>query len=104
MDFLQELQMVDFRDLFDRLAAYAGSRLSSVDIRLLDGKEPVDLVSELFTKVLTGQRNSEIATCTLAEFLVVCLKSDIDDFFRKEMIHWLIFADDNGHDNPNQDL
>jgi len=93
MDFVKELKDIDYEDLFDRLAAYAGNRLKSVDIRLMDGKEPIDLVSELFLKVLTGQRNAETATCSLEEFLFGCLKSDIDAFFRKEKIWWLALAD-----------
>lgn len=89
MDFTHELEKVDFQDLFDRLAAYAGYKLYGVDIRLLDGREPADLVSDLFVKVFTGQRNAETAHCTLEEFLFGCLSSDIDAFFRKNKIRHL---------------
>jgi len=103
MDFTKELEMVDFQDLFDRLTAYAVSRLHSVNIRLMDGKQPVDLVSDLLTKVLTGQRKAESATCSLDEFLFGCLKSDIDGFFRKEKIQWLSLVGDMAGESPSQD-
>lgn len=103
MDFIKELETVDFQDLFDRLTAYAASRLRSVNIRLMDGKQPVDLVSDLLTKVLTGQRKAESAACSLDEFLFGCLKSDIDAFFRREKIQWLSLLGDMAGDRPTLD-
>jgi RNA polymerase sporulation-specific sigma factor len=93
MDFAAALAKTDFADLFDRLAAYAAQRLCDVDIRAMEGKEPADLVADLFVKVLTGQRNADTATCTLEEFLFGCLRSDIDAFFRKNKIQWLPIID-----------
>lgn len=94
MNFTEELQAIDFNDLFDRLVAYAAYRVKSVDLRELDGKEPVDIVSDLFEKILTGRRNAENVSCSLDDFLFGCLKSDIDAFFRKRKMCWLSIADD----------
>jgi len=84
MDFYKELENTDFDDLFDRLVAYASAKLKSVDIRTMDGKEPCDLVADLFEKVLTNVRKAENASCTLKEFLFGCLRSDIDAFFHRK--------------------
>lgn len=94
MNFFQELQETDFGDLFDRLVAYASWRLKSVEIRVLDGKEPCDLVGDLLEKVVKGIRNPETATSKLDEFLFGCLKSDIDAFFNRKKIRLVAVPED----------
>jgi RNA polymerase sporulation-specific sigma factor len=86
MDFYKELNNTNFDELFDRLVAYASFKLKTVNIRVMDGKQPCDLVAELLEKVIKGIRNAETANCSLDEFLFGCLRSDIDAFFSKNKI------------------
>jgi DNA-directed RNA polymerase specialized sigma24 family protein len=81
MNLTEAIQTVDMEEVIDRMNAYVISRLKSVGIKNLNGKEPIDFVGEVILKVMEGQRDWSKAKCSFIEFLFGCLKSEISNFF-----------------------
>jgi len=81
MNLAEALNSIDLDEVIDSLNAYAISHLKSVGEKNFDGKEPIDLVSDLILKVMEGKRDWNKAQCSFREFLFGCLKSEISNFF-----------------------
>lgn len=100
----EEIQAIDMDDLIDRMTAYAISHLKSIGVKDLEGKEPVDFVSNVILKTLEGTRDWEKAKCPFNEFLFGCLKSDIDSFFKSKKTYTNEFPDISSiEEDPNID-
>ena len=81
MNLTDALMSVDLDEVIDSMNAYAISHLKSVGEKNFNGKEPIDLVSDIILKVMEGKRDWSKAQCTFKEFLFGCLKSEISNFF-----------------------
>lgn len=82
MDLTEAIESVDMDEVFDRMNAYAISLLKSVEVKNLNGKEPIDFVGDVIIKVMEGKRDWTKAQCSFTDFLFGCLKSEISNFFR----------------------
>jgi DNA-directed RNA polymerase specialized sigma24 family protein len=87
MSINEELEAIDLQCVIDKMTLYAIYRLRSNNVKSFIGKEPYDFVGEVLLKALEQQRDWEKAKCTIEEFLLGCLKSEISNFFvRKQVI------------------
>ncbi len=80
MKLAEEMQSVDMAEIIDSMNAYAFSRLKSIGVKNLNGKEPIDFVEDVILKAMEGKRDREKAQCPLKEFLFGCLRSEISNF------------------------
>ncbi len=73
----------DMDSIIDSMTAYVCNKLKDISIKELEGKEPFDLVQEVIFKVVEGNRDWSKANCSFKEFLFGCLKSHLNNFFKK---------------------
>lgn len=87
MTFAEALKKEDFQPLFKKLVLYAEFRLGGVGEKKMGGLEPFDIVAEVIIKALDGTRKWDSSKISLREFLYGVVKSDIQNFLRKNKNH-----------------
>lgn len=86
MTLIQNLNRPDLPRIIDRMVLYANKRLKGVDPKKLQSMQGIDFVSDVLEKVANGKRDWEKADCSFEAFLFGCLKSDLNNFFRKAKV------------------
>ena len=70
----------DMEDVVNRMTLYAKEKFRLLDIKIFQGKEPLDFVQDVLCKSLESKRNWDESKCSFVEFLFGCLKSEISNF------------------------
>jgi hypothetical protein len=71
------------------MTLYVNGRIKTLGIKRLEGKEAIDFVAEVLTKVAEGKRDWGKANCSFEDFLWGCLRSDLHGFFKKSIPNYL---------------
>ena len=80
---LQEaLNSSNMDEIIDSMTAYVYSRIKTIGVKDLQGKQPEDFVADILMKVAEGERDWTKAKCPFKEFLFGCLKSHMNNFFK----------------------
>ena len=78
-----ELVKLDLPTIINLLEYQAIQQLKDVDIKQLEGREPMDFVQTMFLKVLDGTRNWDTAaTDDIKKFLSMTLRSEISNYLK----------------------
>jgi len=80
MNLEQEIHNNEMKEILDSMTAYAYSRLKTIGVKDLEGKNPEDFVGEVLMKVAEGERDWQKAKCSFKVFLFGCLKSHISNY------------------------